>query len=64
MKKIYITIESDTSPEGTLDKTLNLLQNVKGVTFAKGHVGMTGKPRERRYSLEKLFSGRQPSDYR
>lgn len=61
-KKVYVTIEAD-NPQTALDKVLNMLQNVKGVTFASGYVGRTGKPKTRRYSLEKLFSGRQPEDF-
>lgn len=62
-KKVYVTIESST-PRETLDRTLDILQDEKNVTYAEGHVGRTGEKKKRRYSLEKLFSGVQPEDFK
>lgn len=61
-KKVYVTIESS-EPQKTLDNTLRMLENERGVTYAEGHIGRGGSTQKRRYELEGLFSGRQPEDY-
>lgn len=65
MSKVHVTIgvERHISAERLRDKVLEALAVIEGVEWARAHVGLTGETKERRYALEKLFSGVQPEDY-
>lgn len=64
MSKVHVTIGVEgRSAERLRDEVLEALSLVDGIEWGRAHVGITGDTKERRYKLERLFSGVQPEDY-